>query len=75
MSDGYFLLSSLSPTIQGTGGSTNNYSFDYEQEAIIGLCKPREDSKPVVNIYQKQDLKISGEAVRKLPINSPVTFS
>lgn len=60
MSDGYFLLSSLSPTIQSIGGSANNYSFDYEQEAIIGLCKPREDCKSVVNIYQKQDLIISG---------------
>ena len=56
LSDGYFLLSSLSPEHQGLGGSMDILAFDYNQDAVFGVCKPREGSKAVLNISQNEDL-------------------
>ena len=42
MSDGYFVLSIANPDEQGAGGSVNNASYSYEQEAYIGFQKPIE---------------------------------
>ncbi len=43
-SDGVFLLSALNPKVQGTGGSSRQLSFDYNQDAILGVQKPQEGS-------------------------------
>ncbi len=43
-SDGIFLLSALNPKIQGTGGSSRQLSFDYNQDAVLGMQKPQEGS-------------------------------
>lgn len=59
MSDGYFLLSSLNPDHQGTGGSVENLAFDYLHDMVYGLCKPVEGSQAVVNICQNSDLMSS----------------
>lgn len=42
MSDGYFLLDALTPVSQGAGGAEGG--FNYSQDAVIGMCKPREGS-------------------------------
>ncbi len=39
-SDGYFLLSLLSPNSQGIGGASSNDAFQYGQNMIIGIQKP-----------------------------------
>ncbi len=44
MSDGIFLLSALNPKIQGTGGSSRQLAFDYNQDAVLGVQKPVEGS-------------------------------
>lgn len=49
-SDGYFLLSSLNPDHLGNEGIVKEYAFDYDQDAVFGLCKPREGSQAVVNV-------------------------
>ena len=36
-SDNYFVLSSLNPKQQGTGGSSSNDGFHYGQDAVIGI--------------------------------------
>lgn len=46
MSDGYFLLTALSPESQGIGGSASAYNFD--QEIISNLCKAGEGSGEAV---------------------------
>ena len=56
MSDGYFLLTSLNPDHQGTGGSVENLAFDYLHDMVYGLCKPVEGSQAVVDIYQNGNL-------------------
>ena len=56
MSDGYFLLTSLTPGYQGTGGSVENLAFDYSHDMVYGLCKPVEGSQAVVDIYQNGNL-------------------
>ena len=38
-SDNYFLLSALDPETQGTGGSSSNLAFNYDQVAVIGIQK------------------------------------
>lgn len=59
MSNGYFLLSSLNPEVHGTGGSVESLAFDYNQDVTLGLCKPKEGSQTVVNVYQQNDLSYS----------------
>lgn len=39
LSDGYFVLSALDPTTQGTGGSASSSGYDFCQEAIVGIQK------------------------------------
>ena len=40
LSNGYFLLSALDPDAQGTGGSSSNSGYKYDQTAVIGIQKP-----------------------------------
>lgn len=54
--DDWFLLSSLNPTIHGTGGSTYGYAFDYDQEIVAGTQKPVDGSDYVYNMVQRGDL-------------------
>ena len=64
MSDGYFLLTSLNPGYQGTGGSVENLAFDYSHDMVYGLCKPVEGSQAVVDIYQNGNLMYVDGALR-----------
>ena len=59
LSDGYFLLSALNPEVHGTGGSTRTLAFNYNHDIVVGICKPREDSQSVVNLYQRSDLTLA----------------
>ncbi len=43
MSNGYFLITLLNPTLQGVGGSTSGYQ--YNQDMTIGIRKPVNGSK------------------------------
>ena len=43
MSDGYFVLSIANPDEQGAGGSVNNDSYCYNQNAYLGFQRPSED--------------------------------
>lgn len=43
MSNGYFLITLLNPTLQGVGGSTSGYQ--YNQDMTIGIRKPVTGSK------------------------------
>lgn len=48
-SDGYFLLSALTPSTQGIGGSNSGYNTD--QDAIIGIQQPVEGSVQFLPLY------------------------
>lgn len=48
--NGYFLTTALDPAGQGTGGSSSGEGFDYYQDMIIGIQKPKEDSKVVYRV-------------------------
>ena len=49
-SDGFFKLSSLSPSIHGVGGAENGMSFAKDQWAIIGIQKNEGGKMPGVEI-------------------------
>ncbi|MDE6339664.1 MAG: C10 family peptidase [Muribaculaceae bacterium] len=49
MSDGYFLLTALSPGSLGTGGGAGGYNL--EQDAVIGVQPAREGSLPTYVMY------------------------
>ena len=38
-SDNYFTLNNLTPSSQGTGGSSSGKGYNFDQEAVIGLAK------------------------------------
>ena len=50
ISDGYYLLSVLSPGAQGIGGSSSGYNIG--QDAITGIRPPRPDDKLTVNFSE-----------------------
>lgn len=52
--NGYFLLSALEPTGQGTGGNGSN--FNYNQSAIIGLKKNEEQTERLKFIGREDGL-------------------
>ncbi len=70
LSDGYFLISSLDPDEQGTGGSTSTYtSFKYHQMYISGIQKPQDGSKKgwtfmADNISELDGTYAKGEAIK-----------
>ena len=66
MSDGYFLLTALTPASQGTGGSQGGYNF--EQNAITGI-RPSSATNDVVN-YQMvaRDINVEAGNNRQLKI-------
>lgn len=49
--NGYYLLSSLKPTVQGTGGSKEGEGYALEQNAIIGVQKAQAGSSMNHEIY------------------------
>lgn len=49
--NGYYLLSSLAPTQEGTGGSGGSAGYNYTQDAIIGLQKAKAGSKINNELY------------------------
>ncbi len=55
LSDDNFLLSALNPKVQGTGGSSRQYAFDYKQNVVIGTQKPVEGSDYVLVMGQEKD--------------------
>lgn len=70
MSDGYFLLTALNPTVQGIGGSTSGYNFS--QDAIIGIKKPGENDDYHYTMGSSEDLTLESESVS---LNQPVTIN
>lgn len=73
-SNGYYLLSSLEPSTQGTGGSTDGRGFAYDQDMIIGIQKTIEGSQPTHELYydirggggyEKPGLSIRSDVIRK----------
>ena len=48
MSNGYFLITALNPTVQGTGGSSSGYNIG--QDMLIGLRRPVEGSEIVPSL-------------------------
>lgn len=51
MSDGYFLLSSLSPSALGVGGGLGGFNF--RQAAILGMQPPKEGTVAPANFLQQ----------------------
>ena len=49
VSNGYFLISALTPSIQGTGGSDSGYNYD--QDAMIGLRPAQSGSSYKALVY------------------------
>lgn len=43
--NGYFLLTALDPETMGIGGSASGLGFNYNQDMIIGIQRPTENSK------------------------------
>ena len=37
LADGYYVLSMLNPTVQGTGGAVSGMPYNYKQSAVIGI--------------------------------------
>ena len=48
-SDGFFVLSSLNPDVQGTGGSSSNDGYHFGQDAVVGIQKA-EGTGTVLNV-------------------------
>lgn len=61
-SDGYFLLSDLSPEKQGTGGSDGGYNYD--QAAVIGIQPLQDGSVMTPEIYYGAVLSTSASSVQ-----------
>ncbi len=53
MSDGYFLLSSLNPETQGSGGAASSMGFDYQQSILANLRPIKAGDKIVANMWAK----------------------
>lgn len=70
LSDGYFLLSALDPSQQGTGGSTDGYNFF--QQALIGLRPAEAGSKYRLMVYQQGDFSTK---VRTYPSIAQIEFT
>ena len=67
MSDGYFLLNSLSPAALGVGGGAGGFNF--RQGAVLGMQPPKEGTVAPVNFLQQMG-SLTGEVN-----GSTVTFS
>lgn len=63
ISDGYFVLTDLTPAAQGTGGSA--YGYSYEMFMIVGVKPASEGSSSLdpLALYNYGDFKISGNAI------------
>lgn len=55
--DGYFVLSSLTPSSVGAGGDSGGYN--YNQEAFLGVQKPNMATKPVYHLMLRNNLVVS----------------
>ncbi len=62
ISDGYFLLSALDPTSQGTGGSGDGSGFNADQDAVINIRKPSGTQDIVAHLYAESLTVKSGAA-------------
>ena len=49
MSDGYFEVSALTPSAQGTGGASGGYNI--AQDVVIGIQKPTGTTTPIYQIH------------------------
>ena len=49
LSDGFFVLSSLNPDVQGAGGSSSNDGYHFGQDAVVGIQKAGV-TDPVLNV-------------------------
>lgn len=58
-SDGYFLLTNLSPNDLGTGGGSGGYNYD--QDATIGIRPPVEGSVPYLSVSANTGFAYSDE--------------
>lgn len=58
VSNGYFLITDLFPSIQGVGGLGTDYSYD--AEAIVGIRPLVDGSEEEVNLYSDIDFKVNG---------------
>ena len=56
MSDNYYLITALNPPMQGTGGVSNDYNGG--QSILVGVCKPKEGSKPVEQMWYEDNFLI-----------------
>lgn len=62
ISDGYFRLSALDPDSQGIGGGSMS-GYNSGQDAVIGLKRPSEDSKPKQGVHCVDDLTATFDAM------------
>lgn len=62
ISDGYFRLSALDPDSQGIGGGSMS-GYNSGQDAVIGLKRPSEDSKPKQGVHCMDDLTATFDAM------------
>ena len=60
-SDNYFLLTELNPPMQGVGGGS--YNFNGGNSILVGMCEPKEGSKPVEMLYYSEAFSLVPETV------------
>lgn len=70
LSDGYFLLSSLNPNTQGSGGASSNMAFNYQQSIVSNLRPPKAGDKLNAQIWAdsfatgvKSYTRVSGSSI------------
>jgi len=51
LANGYYLLSSLDPDLQGIGGSKSGAGYSNNQSAIVGMQKAKKDSEPNYEVF------------------------
>ena len=77
LSDTYYVLSALLPEHQGTGGSSSNDGYNYDQDAIIGIQKST-DTGVMSDIAQNDiDLQLNSMTLSStdVVVGNPVTIT
>ena len=71
--NGYFLLSALKPTGQGTGGNGSN--FNYHQSAVVGIKKKEGMTDRLEFVSRKDGLNGLYSSSVSFAVNAPFTIS
>lgn len=72
MSDGYFRISALDPSVQGIGGA--DAGFNVRQNAWIGIRPPVEGSKPKASIRAKTPFTVASKSYTRSSSTQNVSF-